>query len=239
MSDPSDCTVLLIHGSCHGAWCWDQVIAELQIRGIRAKAIDLPGRGKATTLVAQAEAIVAALGHDTLLVGHSAAGYPITAAAEIAPIPPLGLVYLCAYVPQPDRSLADLRRSGPAQPLKPALRLSSDRTTFHFAPEACTDLFYHDCPNPADAIARLVPEAVAPQETSLPKQPHALSLPRHYILCQDDRAIPPAYQAEMARGMLTTTLSCGHSPFLACPDQLAHSLAMIDQHIRQRAKGSR
>ena len=36
---------LLVHGAFHGAWCWRKTVAELEKRGHRAKAIDLPGQG--------------------------------------------------------------------------------------------------------------------------------------------------------------------------------------------------
>ena len=88
---------LLIHGSCHGAWCWRDVIPALEAQGHTARAITLPGhddgRDPATvTLQETAEAIVAAASPETIVLGHSWAGYPITAAAEIAPKALRGLI---------------------------------------------------------------------------------------------------------------------------------------------------
>ena len=40
---------LLVHGAFHGAWCWRKTVAELERRGHRAKAIDLPGQGEDRT----------------------------------------------------------------------------------------------------------------------------------------------------------------------------------------------
>ena len=37
---------LLVHGAFHGAWCWQKLVAELEKRGHRAKAIDLPVRAR-------------------------------------------------------------------------------------------------------------------------------------------------------------------------------------------------
>lgn len=227
MSDQGGPDILLIHGSCHGAWCWNAVIEALEWLGLNARAIDLPSRGKPCTLAAQARAIADALGQDTLLVGHSAAGFAITATAEMPDQSLRGLVYLCAYVPQPGQSLAQMRRAGPSQPLKPAIRVAADRSTFHFDPAACTELFYHDCPGPQASIAQLVPEAIEPQETAIDRLDRAQSLPRHYIQCSEDRAIPPDYQARMAEGLALSTLPSGHSPFLACPELLAIRLAEI------------
>ncbi|MFZ9200195.1 MAG: alpha/beta fold hydrolase, partial [Paracoccaceae bacterium] len=75
--------LLLIHGSCFGAWAWEALIPVLARHGHHARAIDLPGRGgTATTLADQARAIEAALTAPTILVGHSAGGFPITAATS-------------------------------------------------------------------------------------------------------------------------------------------------------------
>ena len=34
--------VLLIHGACHGAWCWDGVASHLSESGHRPIAVELP-----------------------------------------------------------------------------------------------------------------------------------------------------------------------------------------------------
>lgn len=231
---------LLIHGSCHGAWCWHRVIPALNDLGHTARAIDLPGPGRdgtlseAVTLDSFAKAICNALTGPAILVGHSMAGYVITAAAERDPRHILALVYLCAYAPLSGMSLAAMRRAGPRQPLAPAIRVDARRTTFRFDPAQINDLFYHDCDDPARALALrcLTPEPIAPQETPLDLTPRSQSLPRHYIRCTEDRAIPPEYQTVMAAGFAPghhSTLPASHSPFFACPDQLAARLHAISQ----------
>lgn len=237
MSETAQPDLLLIHGSCHGAWCWEATIPALARLGISATAIDLPGRdGSPTTLDDYAQAILAAARPGTVLVGHSAGGYAITAAAEADPTRFAGLVYLCAYLPASGQSLADMRRAGPSQPLLPAIRMAADRVSFTIDPALAPAVFYHDCPPDiaAAATARLCPQPVAPQEAPLsPKA--APSLPRHYIVCRQDRAIPPDYQAKMARvlpAQAVTALEASHSPFLSMPDQLATRLAEILHQIR-------
>lgn len=226
--------VLLIHGACHGAWAWEKLIPALANLGLPARAIDLPGRGGApTTLRAQAGAILAALNGPTLLVGHSAGGYPMTLAAEMAtPGQITGLIYLCAYIPQPGKSVADLRRAGPSQPLRGAVQVAADGQSYGFDPAACTALFYHDCPDAQRAIARLCAEPIAPHETALPRLPAAEALPRAAFLCRDDRAIPPDWQAEMAKGLPCHELASGHSPFFSMPDALAQQIFMITEQFR-------
>lgn len=217
--------VLLVHGSCFGAWAWEAVIPALAQQGHRARAIDLPGRGGAqTTLKAQAAAIVAALTAPTVLVGHSAGGFAISAAAETAPDLVLGLIFVAAYVPKPGLSLADMRRAGPSQPLRGSFRLTPDRRAYSFDPDRCAELFFHDCPNAQAATARMCLEPVAPQETPLSV---LRPLPRAAVICTEDRAIPPDYQTAMAEGLPHLRLASGHAPFLSMPANLAAKLHQL------------
>ena len=71
---------LLVHGAFHGAWCWRKTVAELEKRGHRAKAIDLPGQGDdhtplanvtLDTMVDKIIAEMADLPGKVVLVGHS------------------------------------------------------------------------------------------------------------------------------------------------------------------------
>lgn len=213
---------LFVHGSCHGAWCWRDVLPFFNM----ATAIDLPRSPPAqVTLDHYARAICGQLTEPTILVGHSAGGFAITAAAEQAPHLVRGLIHVCAYVPVSGQSLAQMRRAGPSQPLAGALRLSADRAAFDFDPARVSDILYHDCPPDRIAFARqhLSPEPVAPQETALTLH-HAPHLPRAYVACETDRAIPPAYQITMAGRMPRRDLPSGHSPFFAMPDRLADAL---------------
>ena len=81
--------IILVHGACHGAWCWRDVIPGLEARGHRVRALDMPGRGVPDdagdlTLADQADTILAALDGPAVLVGHSAGGLSISAAAQAA-----------------------------------------------------------------------------------------------------------------------------------------------------------
>jgi pimeloyl-ACP methyl ester carboxylesterase len=229
---------LLVHGSWHGAWCWRDVLPLLRDAGHEAEAIDLPGHGQDrtpaqdVTLDAYADALVAALRPDTVLVGHSMAGYPITAAAERAPKRIARLVYLAAYVPLSGLSLVEMRKRGPRQPLLEAMVRSDDGITVGLEPAQIAAKFYHDCPEGTLDYARerLVPEPLRPTETPLDVTERSAAIPASYILCEDDRAVPPEYQAEMASRLDGRHgLPCGHSPFFARPAELAELLARISE----------
>jgi len=229
--------ILLVHGSCHGAWCWDRVVPALARHGHAARAIDLPAHGDDrtpagdATLDLYAGRILAAIDAPTVLVGHSAAGYPITLAAALGGPKVAALVYLCAYVPAPGLSMIEMRRAGPRQPLAGVVRTDPGGLTYSADPAGARRTFYHDCDDTtaAAAIARLGPEPVLPQATPLPAGAEVPAIPRHYVICTDDRTIPPEYQADMSRpfGEAVTRLAGGHSPFLTRPDALAALIAGI------------
>jgi pimeloyl-ACP methyl ester carboxylesterase len=223
---------LLIHGSCHGAWCWDDLIPHLRAAGHNARAIDLPSHGADPTVPADvtldlyARAIVDAIDTPVILVGHSMAGFPITQAANLAPEKVDKLFYLCAYAPMVGKSTADMRRMADTQPLRDAIIVAPDRVTFSVDPNKATEKFYHDV-DPARAawaVRQLGPQPILPQETAIAQLP---DVPRHYIICTDDQTIPPGFQDTMTAGWpskTVTTLPTSHSPFLSAPAALAAAL---------------
>jgi pimeloyl-ACP methyl ester carboxylesterase len=232
---------LLVHGSCHGAWCWRDLIPALQAMGHTARAIDLPGHGDDATPPDRAslngcrDAVLAAATPDTIVVGHSWGGYPISAAAEAAPDAMMALVFLCAYVPVSGLSMIDMRKRGPRQTLGNAVIRSDDGLSYTVDPVRVPDLFYHDCaPETVDwALARLCPQAIAPQDTPLILTDRFAGVPKSYIRCAGDRTIPPEYQASMTADWpqdRVHEMPTSHSPFFSDPDGLA---ALLDQIARQ------
>jgi pimeloyl-ACP methyl ester carboxylesterase len=173
---------------------------------VLAAAIVLPCHGADATppgLVTMndyARSITDALTEPTLLVGPSAGGFAITAAAERDPFHMAGLIYLSAYIPAPGLSLADLRRAGLRQKLRGALHLADDRLSFKVDPTAARRLFFQDCPEQtaAWAVSKLGPAPVRPQSVPLFISRKSQDLPRHAILTTEDRTIPPDWQARMA-----------------------------------------
>lgn len=233
---------LLVHGSAHGAWCWRDLGPALTALGHEVSALDLPGSGddptplEAVTLDAYADAVLARLDAPTVLVGHSAGGFAIRAAAEADPERIQRLVYLCAYVPRPGAGLRDMRKEAPEQPLDGALELDPARHAFRFSDAALEKNLYGDCPPGAVDYARprLGWQAIAPQDTPVTFTGRGSAVPASYILCENDRTIPPAHQLAMAEaGGIAPgdlyRLPTGHSPFFAAPDALA---ALLDKIAR-------
>ncbi len=110
---------LLIHGSRHGAWCWDRLLPILKARGHEVWAPTLIGLGERageaslrTGLVMHVdqitELILAADLNDLTLVGHSYGGPVMVGTAERVPNRIGHLVYLDALVPDHGQSAFDL-----------------------------------------------------------------------------------------------------------------------------------
>ena len=113
---------LLVHGAFHGAWCWRKTVAELEKRGHRAKAIDLPGQGedrtplKEVTLDTMVDRIIAEIADlpgKVVMVGHSLGGIPITAMGQRVPDRIKALVYLSAFLPRDGEALLDIEGRNP------------------------------------------------------------------------------------------------------------------------------
>ena len=96
-------TFAFVHGSWHGAWCWEPLIEELDALGHRSVAVDLPCDDEHAGCEAYAEVVCSAIDgvNDPILVGHSLGGLTIPLVAARRRVQ--RLVYLCAFVPRPGR----------------------------------------------------------------------------------------------------------------------------------------
>ncbi|MCT7657782.1 alpha/beta fold hydrolase [Mycobacterium deserti] len=231
-------TFVLVHGAWHGAWCWDRLTPELESKGHRTIAMDLPCDDGAATFDDYADVVCDAVrgvdGQDLILVGHSLAGQTIPLVAARQSV--RRVVYLCALLPVPGIALAQQMAEDESM-LNPdyAMGLSEKdihgRRTWVDEEVACRHLF-GDCDDDtaSAAFARLCPQATHPYRlpcslTELPRVDNT------YILCAEDRMVNPDWSRRMARERLgadVVEMAGSHSPFLSRPGALAdvlHGLA--------------
>ncbi|MCE2842934.1 MAG: alpha/beta fold hydrolase [Novosphingobium sp.] len=228
--------IILIHGAWHDARCWHAVKPILEGLGHSVSTPDLPGHGQrqgelwSATLGGYARTAIAAARKAKarpVLVGHSLGGAVITEAAAREPTLFSGLVYLCAFVPQPGESLVTLAsRDHDGSVPRSVLR---GLWTTGFRQDRAADVFYNRCPDEvaagAAAAIQRQPNLPTLQRLSRPRGP---SPARSYVLCSDDRAISPGHQRWMAeRAGIENLLErdWDHSPFLSAPDELARLLS--------------
>ncbi len=234
-------TFVLVHGAFHGAWCWFKLVAELEKRGQRAVAIDLPGAGDDPTPVASvtladcARRVVAAVSAEAepvVLVAHSLGGLPATLAAEAVPRRLRRLVCLSAFMMKTGDCFLDARSYAgyPEDPGPPHFVRSDDGRTVVAVPEIARARWYNDCSEAdiAYALARCTP--VPTEELSAPVRFTAAgfgSVPKSYVHATLDHAAVPALQHTMAAAAgchPNFTLPTGHSSFFSTPELLAETL---------------
>ena len=114
-------TYVLVPGMCHGAWCFDELIASLRSVGHHVLAITptgvaershlLPGAVNLDTHITDVLAAIendTAAGDELVLVGHSYGGMVITGVADRIPDRVDSLVFLDAVVPYDGEACWDL-----------------------------------------------------------------------------------------------------------------------------------
>jgi len=112
-------TFVLVHGAWHGGWCWRRVSERLVAAGHRVFSPTLTGladRAHLLTpevnLMTHVQDVVGLIQseelEDIVLCGHSYGGMVITGVAEALRSRMDALVYLDAFVPEPNQSLVDV-----------------------------------------------------------------------------------------------------------------------------------
>lgn len=241
---------VLVHGGAHGAWCWDKVVPELKRLGHRVVAPDLPGMGQDRTPLSEVSLggwatfiadIARTAGEAVVLVGHSRGGPVISEAAERAPEAVCGLIYLSAVMTPAGVSTMDAFAHSTPHLLENST-MTPDGLAFVFDREVARKCFYHRAaPEDADAaVKRLCPEPIAPN-----KEPMTITsgrwgrLPRAYIECTDDRALPLSLQRSMHSAVKcdpVLTLDSDHSPFLCAARGLAGRLNTLEEGFARRPR---
>jgi pimeloyl-ACP methyl ester carboxylesterase len=230
-------TFALVHGAWHGSWCWEALTLELRSAGHDVVTVDLPSDQPSASFVDYATAVVRALDRhsdDVVLVGHSMAGQTIPLVAEQRPL--RRLVYVCALLPAPGRSLRDQFRDEPDMFVpgsRQGVQVVDDHGTTRWADvERARYTLYGDCTeeDARAATARLRPQATTPYSDvcALQRLPDT---PATYVLCAEDRLVNPDWSRRRAalQGIPVVELPGGHSPFLSRPGELSRVLTAVLQ----------
>jgi pimeloyl-ACP methyl ester carboxylesterase len=237
---------VFVHGGFHGAWCWARTIDALGALGHDAIAVDMPGHGERrdveSTFASRLETIVSVLESGDVLVGHSGGGFEITLAADAVPERIGRLVYLAAALPREGRTMPEsmTQRDGDTDSAAAVdevtgmvkhLVFDADGGMRFADIEGARATFYHDCDDATVrwAFDRLCPEYVGDTATTPISVPDfwAADLPRAFIRCEQDRAMPRWFAdlVSLRLGVEPLTIDASHSPFLSRPRELAELLA--------------
>jgi pimeloyl-ACP methyl ester carboxylesterase len=231
--------LILVHGAFCSSNVWgSRVVHELEKLGHSLEILDLPSHGRDSTPKADvtldlyAEFVAAkamSRPEPAVLIGHSMGGLVITQAADnvlAAGGTIAGLIYVAAALPRNGKAQNDYTSlpEGAGDELAGNLILSDTKPTLATVPvELAPRALFNDLPEQVGLEFGLTLE---PQTVRVFFSPVHITddrpIHRGYILCTNDRAIPPALQRLMASetpGVRVIELDSDHSPFVSHPEE--------------------
>ena len=235
-------TYVLVHSAWLGGWQWENVAKPLRENGHTVIAPDLPGHGQDKTApndITMADYIkslveILDLQKDpVILVGHSFNGITISQVAELRPKKVKKLVYLTAFLLPNGGSFFDAVQGVKGSTAVENFYLSDDKTYALVKEEEIQNAFAHDISKEAfdQAKPNIVPEPAEPLGYKLEITDENFgSVPKYYIECTEDRAIPIAVQRAMYEGNVVKSysLASSHTPNFSQPAKLAEILLNLE-----------
>jgi pimeloyl-ACP methyl ester carboxylesterase len=217
---------VLVHGGLHGASCWDLLRPELEARGHRTFAMDLPIDQPGKLMDDYADAALAAIegkaADDAFLVGHSMGGMVVPRMA--GKMPKARVIFLCAGFAN---TTGEERLEGMAATTGDFFGwlIADDQGRVTMSRENAIKAFYQDvAPDIAErAVAGLRPQWHEAFSKVGPVAPYADRVAQ-VIYTTEDRIIDPEKHRRMSEsrfGITPIPLPGGHSPFLSHPAALA------------------
>lgn len=237
---------VLVHGAFSGAWIWEPLAKELRDAGHTVDTFDLPGLGddqtppEDVTLERCATRLVDVLNSNpepAIVCGNSMGGVIAAQGAALARGRVTALVYMAAFIPRNGQSLLDLTKLPEGATDQVQANLVIEGPAARMPAEASKMALYADC---ADEVARWAiskqrPQALAPFATPVSIPEGALDgIPRFYVVCTRDRAIPEALQRRMIREHgcdMVVELETDHTPHLSQTKSLAGALQQFAERL--------
>jgi pimeloyl-ACP methyl ester carboxylesterase len=235
-------TFVLVHGAWHGAWCWGAVQNQLEARGDRAFAVDLPGHGQnffdraKVTLKTYVDGVTEFIERRNLsnvvLAGHSMGGLVISGVTARIPERIKRTIFVTAFVMNDgERPVGEgspqfqelfemaLKRPDRSLPIDPIADLFRTR----FIQDGAKEL--QDF-----VLAALSPQPVAPLRDPVPmKDFFASGVPSSYLACEDDLSLgePANWHPRFSSRLKTPTIKsikAGHELMFTRPIETAEAL---------------
>jgi len=240
-------TIVMIHGGWHWGGCFQKVATRLAANGHPVILPDLTAHGyspatydQITSIadhVAPVAEILEAASEPVILLGHSLGGVALTYLGERYPEKVRKLIYLTAFMAPDGKTVSDYVYSSDyakdpaASEIVQLLSASADGKGVVLGtddPVLLKAAFYADCSARDIAVAAanitpvisgvqyVTPSTITPEKFG--------SIPRVFIECTADRAIPIAIQRKMQAdvpGATVMTMPTSHSPFFSAPERLA------------------
>ncbi|RDY10992.1 Pentatricopeptide repeat-containing protein [Mucuna pruriens] len=212
---------VLVHGVCHGAWCWYKLKSLLESAGHKVTALDLAASGINTLQIEDVHTFseysnpllefltLLSPNEKVVLVGHSFGGMTIALAMDRFPEKISLGVFLSAFAPdtqhKPSHILEEYIKRYPISGwMDSEVSNSGSKTTLLLGIKFLCTRFYQLCSTEDLELARtsmrkgsLFPEDLSKANT-LSKEGYG-SVPCAYIVFNEDLAIPKEYQEWMVQ----------------------------------------
>jgi len=245
---------VLVHGVCHGAWCWYKVKPRLESAGHLVTVLDLAASGTnlkkiedVNTILEYSEPLLQLMAtippnEKVILVGHSLGGLNIALAMEKFPEKVAVGVFITALAPDVDHNasyvLEKYIESIPADEwLDTEYFQSGSKTAMSFGPKFLSNKLYQQSSTEDLELAKILSrpgslfmEDLIQQKNLFSKQGYG-SVPHAFIVCDDDLAIPLKFQHWMIQNAGINNVfeikGTDHMAMLCKPQELCDSLNHI------------
>jgi pimeloyl-ACP methyl ester carboxylesterase len=237
---------VLVHGAFGGGWIWGPLAETLRAAGHEVEAPDLPGAGEDDTPAAEVNLdayaervceIIDAGSEPAILVGNSMGGIVMSEAAARRPERVRRLVYVAAFLPGDGQSLVNLTElpEGADVQVQANVVVDGDPPVGTLPDATHRELNLASSPEMTDwAVTRMGPQPVVPFTEPVSLNDEFERIPRTYVICTRDRAIPPPLQRRMVRERDVSDvieLDTDHHPQLSRTLELAE---LLDQRAREQ-----
>jgi pimeloyl-ACP methyl ester carboxylesterase len=225
--------IMLVHGAWADATCWSKVILLLQAKGFNVTAAQIPLTSLSDD-VAVTRRLLSTVKEPTVLVGHSYGGAVITGTATETP-QVKALVYITAFGLDEGESLESLAKQGPPSPGSAAIE-PDPNGFFWINREKFHDSFAGGATADEAAVMTAVQKPLSfasfsGKETT----PAWKTIPSWYLVCTDDKMIPPPAQEFMSKRMNSTvrSVASSHCPFMSHPEAVADIIALAAESLNK------
>ncbi|VVB09981.1 unnamed protein product [Arabis nemorensis] len=210
---------VLVHGGCHGAWCWYKVKPVLELSGHRVTVVDLTASGVNMSKVEEIKTLedyakplldlLESCGSDNkvILVGHSLGGASVALAADMFPSKISVAVFVTSFMPDttnPPSYVFEKFIGSLSEEERMDLEIGTYGTNDHplmtitFGPKYFKNM-YHLSPIEDFELAKMLVR-VGPAVTSNLTGTKSLteegygSVTRVYIVCREDKGLTEDFQ---------------------------------------------
>ncbi|KAK3412219.1 salicylic acid-binding protein 2 [Eucalyptus grandis] len=248
---------VLVHGVCHGAWCWFHVKHRLESAGHRVTPLNLAGAGTSTKSIYDVHSFreynepllefMASLepSEKVILVGHSLGGMSLALIADKFPEKISAAVFLTALMPdtthQPSLVLEQFRSSIPEQEwldtqFKTFGKTEKLLTSFLLGPEFLAARVYPLSPKEDLELAKIMmrPGSLFIEDLATADKFTGEgygSIVRVYVVCKQDLVIPEEFQRRMMKNggaqHVMEIDGAGHMPMFSEPQKLCDCLLEV------------